>query len=278
MLNEALGAFHTESSVPNSIATRRVRCHSRLISSLVFCHLAMSNLVCGAAFAQHVPQDVAQPRAIGVVELFTSQGCPKCPPADRLIADLARQPGTIAVSFAVNYWDYIGWKDTLASPAFSARQQAYAEARGDRRVFTPQAIVDGRGVEPGADKDAILRDMRALQEGSGASRVPMSVVEAGGFLRVHIGKGVAQGPIGVYVLRVAHTETVQIARGENSGRSVTYTNVVRAMNKLGAWTGDPTDYQTIDLKGDDEGYVVLLQAGSASKPGLILAAAKTAGL
>ena len=211
-----------------------------------------------------------------VIELFTSQGCPKCPPADRLIADLAKDPDTIAISFAVNYWDYIGWKDTLASPAFTARQHAYAAARGDAMIFTPQAIVDGRSVEPGADRDAILRDMQTPADKRRA--VGMSVSETDGTLHVHVGGGPADRPIGVYVLRVARAKTVQIARGENSGQSVTYTNVVRAMHKLGDWTGKPEDFDMIELKGDDEGYVVLLQAGSAERPSTILAAAKTADL
>ena len=99
-----------------------------------------------------------------VVELFTSQGCPKCPPADRLVGDLARERGTIALSYAVNYWDYAGWHDTLAAPEFAERQHAYAAVRGDRLIFTPQAIVDGRAVEPGADREAILRDMSAPRE------------------------------------------------------------------------------------------------------------------
>ena len=216
--------------------------------------------------------------ATRVVELFTSQGCPKCPPADALIADFARQKDTIALSFAVNYWDYIGWKDTLASPAFTARQHAYAAVRGDRRIFTPQTIVDGRGVEPGADREAILRDMSTARS-EGAMRVPMSLIERDGRLKVHVEAGRAPaGPVGVYVLRVARSKTVEIGRGENSGRSVTYTNAVRAMTQLGSWTGAPADFDMVELKGDDEGYVVLLQVGDADRPGTILAAAKTGDL
>lgn len=245
-------------------------------------HLALPLGVAASLFVCAPGRAHVEPRtgATRVIELFTSQGCPKCPPADQLIADLAKRPDTIALSFAVNYWDYIGWKDTLASPAFTARQHAYADARGDRRIFTPQAIVDGRGVEPGADRDAILRDMKTLPAAEGAMHVPMSVSEADGALRVHISgdETAAARPVGVYVLRVARAKTVQIGRGENSGRSVTYTNVVRAMSKIGDWSGKAIDFQMIELKGDGEGFVVLLQGGSADKPGTILAAAKTADL
>lgn len=220
--------------------------------------------------------------ATRVIELFTSQGCPKCPPADKLITDFATQPRTIALSFPVNYWDYSGWKDTLASPAFTGRQHAYAAARGDRRIFTPQAIVDGIGVEPGADKAAIVRATTTLAGHAGAMSVPIKLSEARGSLRIDLGSppnGTLQDVAGgVYVLRVARATTVQIDRGANSGRSVTYTNVVRAMSRIGDWSGKPAHFDMLELKGDDEGYVVLLQAGAADRPGAILAAAKTADL
>ena len=220
--------------------------------------------------------------AAGVIELFTSQGCPKCPPADRLITDFASRPDVIALSFPVNYWDYSGWKDTLASPAFTQRQHAYAESRGDRLVFTPQFIVDGLGVEPGADKVAIVKATATLPVQAGAMRVPISLSETGGALHIDLGPKPEDdhksGVAGVYVLRVARAKTVRIERGANSGRSVTYTNVVRAMNRIGDWAGRAAHFDMLELKSDDEGYVVLLQTGTPGKPGMILAAAKTADL
>jgi hypothetical protein len=212
-----------------------------------------------------------------VVELFTSQGCPKCPPADRLIGELAARPDTIALSFAVNYWDYIGWRDTLASPAFTARQNAYAAARGDRQVFTPQAIVDGQAVEAGADRSAILRDLEADR---GRPTVPVSIGETRGWLHVRISDGPTSRdrPAGVYLLRVMRAKTVRIGRGENSGQSVTYTNVVRALNRLGDWAGHSVSFDTLDLRGDGEGYVVLVQGEADGRPGPILGAAQTPDL
>ncbi len=233
---------------------------------------AAASILCIAAAPIHAEA------AKRVIELFTSQGCPKCPPADRLIAEFAKEPDTIALSFAVNYWDFVGWKDTLASPVFTARQHAYAVARGDRQIFTPQAIVDGRGVEPGADKAAILRDADTIVKRHGALRVPIALQERAGRLEVHIGAGSLEGPAALYVLRVVRSKTVQIGRGENSGRSVTYANAVRAMTKLGDWNGESADYSMIELKGDGEEYVVLLQAGPPERPGTILAAAKTGDL
>ena len=123
--------------------------------------------------------------------------------------------------------------------------------------------------------------------------VPMTVTEADGRLAIQIGAGQAGsgqigagqigagqmgGPVGVYVARVARVKTVAIASGENSGRSLTYTNVVRAMTRIGGWDGQPRRFDVLDLKGEDEGYVVLLQAGTPERPGAILAAAKTSDL
>ena len=226
--------------------------------------------------------EAASARPTRVIELFTSQGCPACPPADRLIADLARRPDTVALSFAVDTWDYTGWKDTLASRAFTARQQAYAAARGDRRVFTPQVIVDGITAEVGADEAAILRDTAALAGRDGAMSVPLAVVETGATLAVTVGAappdGATRRSAGVYVLRVARSTTVAIGRGRNSGREITYTNVVRAMTRIGDWNGEEAHFSMPSLAGENEGFVVLLQSDPPGGPGVILAAAKTAGL
>ncbi len=215
-----------------------------------------------------------------VIELFTSQGCSSCPPADRLLANMARGADTVALSFPVDTWDYIGWKDTFASPLFTARQQAYARARGDGRVYTPQVVVDGLKAEVGSDRHGI--DRAIVSSAEPVLAVPMTIEEDGGYLHVSIGSAPASakgiGAAGVYILRVMRSRNVEIGRGENSGHSVTYTNVVRAMSKIGDWSGRPLRFDMLELKADGEGYVVLLQAGAPDKPAAILAAAKTAGL
>jgi hypothetical protein len=221
----------------------------------------------------------ASPKA--VVELFTSQGCSSCPPADRLLTALARNPGMIAVSFPVDYWDYIGWKDTLATPGFTARQKAYASARGDGHVYTPQIVVDGRADVVGSDKDEVELAIDGNKGRDGALSVPLRLKDAAGILHIEIGAGtgdLARTAAGVFILRVAHTRTVTIERGENKGRSITYTNVVRAMRKIGDWHGEAASFEVTELKADDEGYVVLLQQGTLDQPGTIFAAAKSAGL
>jgi len=102
---------------------------------------------------------LAGPPPKAVVELFTSQGCSSCPPADARLAELARRPDVIALTLPVDYWDYLGWKDTLAQPEFSVRQRAYSHGRGDRAVFTPQMVVNGMAACVGSDKAAIERAM-----------------------------------------------------------------------------------------------------------------------
>lgn len=239
--------------------------------------LLIAVAACGIGI-QHVHADpLVATHVAGVVELFTSQGCSSCPPADRLLSSLARKPDTIALSFPIDYWDFIGWHDTLASPTFTARQKAYATARGDGRVYTPQVVVDGLVDAVGSDRGQIEHDIKINKGREGALSVPMHLTESDDVLHINIGAG-PQGPAGVYVLRVVKSKTVLIGRGENSGRSVTYTNVVRAIQKIGDWNGAARAYQLIEVKGYDEGYVVFLQRGSQAKPGVILAAAKTAGL
>ncbi len=225
-----------------------------------------------AALAAPVPGAIG-----GVVELFTSQGCSSCPPADRLLTKLATRPDTVALTFPINYWDYIGWKDTLAAPEFTARQQAYANSRSDPHVYTPEAVVDGLFDAVGSDGAAIERALAHGKSSGVALNVSARLHESGGKLEIDIGGG-AGAPAGIYVLRVARTRTVLISRGENSGRSVTYTNVVRAIHKVGDWDGAPLSLKLTELRGDGEGYVVLLQRGSLEQPGAILAAAKSEGL
>ena len=235
-------------------------------------------LVLGLAMAALGPLDAGRATTasgVRVVELFTSQGCPRCPPADQLIADMAHEPKTIALTYSVNTWDFAGWHDTLAETQFTRRQHAYAAARGDRKVFTPQVIVDGVAVEPGADRSAIEQATAMLAADEAVMRVPLALFEHDGKLHVAVGAASSQPPANIVILRVARQKTVTIDRGANSGRSVTYTNVVRAMQTIGEWSGAPTSFDLVELKADDEGYVVLLQTGTPDKPGAILAAAKT---
>jgi len=235
----------------------------------------------GTSFVLNAEPHETDAGAKGVVELFTSQGCSSCPPADRLLGTLSRNPGMIAVSFPVDYWDYTGWKDTLASPIFTARQKAYASARGDGHIYTPQIVVDGRTDVVGSDLDEVDRAIEFNKGRGGALTVPIRLRDSAGTMHVDIGAATSnleRVEANVFILRVAHTKTVTIERGENRGRSITYTNVVRAIRKIGEWHGDPAAFEITELKAEDEGYVVLLQQGTPEQPGTILAAAKSSSL
>ncbi len=212
-------------------------------------------------------------RPRGVVELFTSQGCSSCPPADRVLGDLARDPSLVVLSLPVDYWDYIGWKDTLALPQCTARQKAYATARGDGQVYTPQAVIDGIAHVVGADKDAISRTLQEDRGAKGALSLDVSAKVANGRATVDVGAGAGRTAT-VWLLEVEPSATVAVARGENAGRTLTYTNVVRKMTRLGDYSGASAHFETAAPAGADMHYVALVQAGAADRPGAILGAAK----
>jgi hypothetical protein len=214
-----------------------------------------------------------------VIELFTSQGCSSCPPADRLLAQVARRADIVAVSYAVDYWDYIGWKDTLALPLSSARQKAYAALQGGSgiRVYTPQAVVDGIADAIGGDRQEVDDAITSTKGVDGAATLPLRLLDAEDHVVIDVAAG-AGGPAGIYVLRVLRSRTVHIGRGENAGRTVTYTNVVRGINRIGEWTGSRVTLNVPKLIADDEGYVVFVQRGALDRPGTILGAVKSAGL
>jgi hypothetical protein len=220
------------------------------------------------------------PRA--VVELFTSQGCSSCPPADALLAELAGQPDVVALSFPVNYWDYLGWKDTLAHAAFTERQKAYAQARSDRQVYTPQMVVNGIKSCIGSDRARIEKSIQETNAGREHLPVDMELKEQNGIVTISVDGATPAGTrdAHVFVLPVMRTKTVRIGRGENSGRTVTYANVVRGVTRVGEWRGGSAhfDVPLTTARGDADGYVVLLQTSAEGRPGAILGAVKSHGL
>lgn len=194
-----------------------------------------------------------------------------------MLASLARKADVVAVSFPVDYWDYIGWKDTLASPAFAARQKAYAAVHGEQHVYTPEIVVNGLAGVVGSDRQEVEEAILASKGREGALTLPMRLSHSNGAIIIDVGEGEG-GPAEVVALRVVRSKAVHIGRGENAGRNVTYTNVVRAIDKLGEWTGSTATFRLPETGEEGEGYVILLQKGPLEKPGVILSAAKTAGL
>jgi hypothetical protein len=221
---------------------------------------------------------LAEPRA--VVELFTSQGCSSCPPADKVIGELAKDPSVIALSMPIDYWDYLGWKDTLADARFSARQQAYSRVRGDRGVYTPQVVVNGSAHLVGSDRAGIEGAIGDTRKADGVMSVPVSMALAGKQITVSVAssKGPAVMHGEVWLCSISKEVSIAIGRGENSGREVTYHNVVRNLLKVGDWTGSAGSW-TIPLENISRDGVdaaaVYVQDGNRDKPGPMLGAAYT---
>lgn len=225
------------------------------------------------------PADAAEPRA--VVELFTSQGCSSCPPADRIIGELAKDPSVIALSMPIDYWDYLGWKDTLADARFSARQKAYSQVRGDRDVYTPQVVVNGSAHLIGSDRAGIESAIGSTKKADGVMSVPVTMTIAGKQITVTVaasGKGPAAAHGEVWICSVSKAIPISIGRGENRGRDITYYNVVRNLLKVGDWNGSSGSWtvplENISREGVDAA-VVYVQDGNREKPGAMLGAAYT---
>ena len=219
----------------------------------------------------------ADPRA--VVELFTSQGCSSCPAADKLLGELARDTSIVAVSLPVDYWDYLGWKDTLALPGHSKRQHAYARARGDREVYTPQVVVNGAIHVLGSDKAAIERAI-AQSGGNTELALPISVTVAHDTLTVNVAPGKNSPASGeVWLCPLTKSVPIAIGRGENNGRTITYYNVVRRWIKLGDWKGKADSFKVpladITSIANVDAVAVIVQGGAAAAPGRMLGAAVT---
>ncbi|AMJ62117.1 DUF1223 domain-containing protein [Bosea sp. PAMC 26642] len=228
--------------------------------------------------AAHAQAPVVQPKA--VVELFTSQGCSSCPPADALFGELAKDPGILALTLPVTYWDYLGWKDTLGQDAFTKRQKFYAKARGDGQVYTPQAVINGAGHFVGSDRSGIEPGLRQT-----TLTATIALAETDDALRIGLSGSVAVGdkPAGIWVLPITRIVTVPIGRGENEGRTVSYANVVRGLVRVGDWDGKETTLSvplTTTRAANADSYVVVVQAEQAGKygmmPGAILGAARAA--
>ncbi len=234
--------------------------------------LLLSSLVIALpAWAQTAAPD--RPRA--VIELFTSQGCSSCPPADKLMTELAKDPGLIVLTLPVDYWDYLGWKDTLAHSAFTSRQKAYSAMRGDRQVYTPQAVINGVAHAVGSERASIDKAVLSTRAQAGVLSVDVRIDKGEGGLRAVL--PAASGLSGhVWVLSMVKERSVQIGRGENTGRSVTYANVVRGLSRVAAWSGEAAviDIPATAVSPDAEGVIVLVQAGSEKKPGAIVGAAR----
>ncbi|MGA9253813.1 MAG: DUF1223 domain-containing protein [Roseobacter sp.] len=204
-----------------------------------------------------------------VVELFTSQGCSSCPPADEFMEVLAEREDVIALSMHVDYWDYIGWKDEFADPQHAERQRAYATHAGRRSVYTPELIVNGDTDIVGAKPMAVATAIEAHKAQPRTVKVELS--RKGD--QMHVAVRALQdmsGPFVVQMLRYQPQRVANITRGENAGRVITYVNVAQDLQVIGAWDAQQ-DFATAIPVPDDLPVVVLVQNKGL---GRILAAAR----
>jgi len=212
------------------------------------------------AVAQHSPV---------VVELYTSQGCASCPPADALMAELAKRPDVIGLALHVDYWDYLGWADIFANPAFTKRQKRYARAHGQKMIYTPQMIVAGTDMVQGNLAAEVLARIDAH---SGA--VPRVVLQATRHGARLVIEAEANPPLDrnavIHLVRYLPHEAVEIERGENAGRAVVYHNIVSDWSTPAEWTGKDAIRLETALDGEQPVVVIVQEAG----PGAVLAAVR----
>lgn len=204
-----------------------------------------------------------------VVELYTSQGCSSCPPADEMLHELAARSDVIALALHVDYWDYIGWADSFADPAHTARQQNYARVAGARSIYTPQMIIGGAdhviGTKP-MDVANLIQAHSGLRTGA-----QIALSRTGGQLRItgQSSRTFANGAL-VQVIRYSPQETVDIRRGENAGQQLSYANIVTDWSTVGDWNGQSALDMTVNLSGAGPVVVIVQEPG----PGAILASAQ----
>ncbi|MDA4845526.1 DUF1223 domain-containing protein [Hoeflea poritis] len=211
---------------------------------------------------------------VGVVELFTSQGCSSCPPADAVLGELVAQGNVVALSYHVDYWNYLGWEDTLSSEQSTERQYDYARTLGRKSVYTPQAVINGRDHLNGADKRGINRKVNAFADGGRGLSVPIEASLEGDKMKINIGAG--EGKANVILVYFDRENTIDVKRGENRGRNLTYWNSVRDIQTVAMWEGKAVelDLPVSVISGDGyDGCAILLQTmKSKGVPGAIIGA------
>ncbi len=228
---------------------------------------AIKAILMSALLAQAAPAVAGE--NVVVVELFTSQGCSSCPPADALMHKLVAKDYVIALSLHVDYWDYIGWKDRFADPAYTRRQKDYAVAGGRNMVYTPQMIVNGADQVVGAHAMELSDLIMAHRDQP--SQVEVALERDGDLLQIGLLplSGTEGGDFVIEVIRYTEERSVDITRGENAGRHLTYLHVVDHLEQVGTWNGDGALRLEVAIEGDRPVVVLVQERG----PGRIVAAA-----
>lgn len=214
-------------------------------------------------------QPIAQQRPVrAVLELFTSQGCSSCPPADRLLQSYVTSEDVMALSLPVDYWDYIGWKDTLASPKNAQRQRSYVSSFRNGPMYTPQVVVNGRAEALGSSKRQIENAIMDTSERFEKQRIPVHSWYSRNTIIIRIGAAAAQHPVKaatIWLTQIQKNANVEIKAGENRGRSLSYKNVVRDMTPVGTWNGQAMTIRLSRqavLRADTNEGAILVQEGT----------------
>lgn len=219
--------------------------------------------------------EVVQPKA--VVELFTSQGCSSCPPADKLLGKLAMEKDTLALAWHVDYWDYLGWKDSFASKANTDRQRRYAVSLGENQIYTPQAVVNGRAHVVGSNERKLRSAIAKFSKGSAGLTVPIETSFTSDGMTVSIEANDNSMNTTLWIVYFNNHQKVDVKRGENHGKVLTYSNVVQGIQMVGM-----VDNQSIrttlplhEIKriGADSCALVLQRTTKDGTPGAIVGAA-----
>ena len=222
-------------------------------------------IVLAALAAGGVVPPAAAGSARTVVELFTSQGCSSCPPADAFIGELAGREDLLPLSFHVEYWNYLGWRDRFSSPEATARQRSYRRPLGMRYVYTPQIVVNGTAHAVGSGRAEVLRLIEAAR---GGPSVDIAVDHSGGdsaTLRIAAGPRQTR-PATIWLVFYDYRHVTEVRRGENAGASLVNTNVVRTFTRIGSWTGAPVkiplSLKRLGAEGRDACAVIVQQDGN----------------
>jgi len=233
---------------------------------------AALGIVTLAALASPAGAETMRGRAKAVVELFTSQGCAQCPPADALLTGLAEEGDVVALAYHVDYWDYVGWEDTFGDEDYSDRQRAYAKSWGSSRIYTPQMVVNGAKGVVGSRRNEVHGAL------AGASLpLQVGIARDGDMLKVTIPPDTTFGDAVVWMVTYLDRADVTIEKGENAGKSMVYTQVVTGRQALGMWestTGADLKLPLPELLSEDStGIAVIVQQERSGLPGPILGAA-----
>jgi len=230
-------------------------------SLLLAATTALASLVASASAADEKP--------LVVLELFTSQGCSNCPPADALIAELAERDDVLPLALHVDYWDYMGWADSFAKPEYTARQKGYARAAGHGSIYTPQIVIGGVDHVVGFKPMKVAGLLQAHAEAGPTVSIEAEVV--GNELRIichNLETGASAVRMNVDLVAFIPDATVEIRKGENAGETLTYANIVTSWKRLGSWTGEE-DFVVMAPVPDAVHYAVIVQQEG---PGPVLAA------